>query len=200
VELAADVGRGMFAESIRLAQQGKYSEAAGTLVGQNVDMLFGAGIVGDGRKLRAAVEAAEDAGTAARTSAEAARAAEAGARAADAASDNAKVRRGVSGGLLAIVLILAVVTLRVYHDPWEQTLAERFGYHLAQALLPALVALWAHSHHLRRMLSHARDTIRARRRRTVWSVRHSLRTGRGSLRSIPAPCFAASGRTRRLLL
>ncbi len=55
----------------------------------------------------------------------------------------------VNGGLLAILLILAVVTLRVYHDPGEQTLAERFGYHLAQALLPALVALWAHSHHLK---------------------------------------------------
>jgi hypothetical protein len=55
----------------------------------------------------------------------------------------------VSGGLLAIVSILAVVTLRVYHDPGEQTLAERFGYHLAQALLPALVALWGHSHHLK---------------------------------------------------
>jgi hypothetical protein len=55
----------------------------------------------------------------------------------------------VNGGLLAIVLILAAVTLRVYHDPGGQTLAEKFGYHLAQALLPALIALWAHSHHLK---------------------------------------------------
>ena len=55
----------------------------------------------------------------------------------------------VSGGLLAIVLILAVVTLRVYRDLGEQTLAERFGHHLAQAMLPALVALWAQSRHLK---------------------------------------------------
>ncbi len=48
VELAADVGRGMFAESIRLAREGKYEEAAGTALGQNVDMFFGAGILGKG--------------------------------------------------------------------------------------------------------------------------------------------------------
>jgi hypothetical protein len=95
LDLAVDIGRGMFAESIRLARQGKYSEAAGTALGQNVDMLFGAGMVGRGGELRAAVEAAEEAGAAGRTSAEVARAAETGARAADAAGDAAKVGRGL---------------------------------------------------------------------------------------------------------
>jgi hypothetical protein len=82
VELAVDIGRGMFAESIRLAAEGKYSEAAGTALGQNVDMLFGAGMVGRGGKLRAAVEAAQDAGTAGRATSAASRAAEATGRAA----------------------------------------------------------------------------------------------------------------------
>jgi hypothetical protein len=90
LDLAVDLGRGMFAESIRLARQGKYSEAAGTLVGQNVDAVFAAGMVGRGGELRAAVEAAEEAGAAGRTSAEAARAAETGARAAEEAGDAAR--------------------------------------------------------------------------------------------------------------
>jgi hypothetical protein len=56
----------------------------------------------------------------------------------------------VSGGLLALLLILAVAALLVSRDPGEQPLAEKFGYHLVQALLPALVALWAHDHHLKK--------------------------------------------------
>jgi hypothetical protein len=76
LDLAVDIGRGMFAESIRLARQGKYPEAAG--------------MVGRGGELRAAVEAAEEAGAAGRTSAEAARAAAAGARAAEEAGDAAR--------------------------------------------------------------------------------------------------------------
>jgi LysM repeat protein len=96
VELAADIGRGMFAESIRLAAEVKYSEAAGTLLGQSVDMLFGAGMVGRGGKLRAALEAAEEAGTAARATSAAGKVAEASGRAADAAGDAA---RGLGHGL-----------------------------------------------------------------------------------------------------
>jgi len=96
VDLAADVGRGMFAESIRLAREGRYEEAAGTALGQNADMLFGAGMVGRGGKLRAAVEAVEEAGTAGRATSAAGRAAEATGRVADAAGDAA---RGLGRGL-----------------------------------------------------------------------------------------------------
>jgi hypothetical protein len=99
VELAADIGRGMFAESIRLAGEGKYEEAVGTALGQNVDVLFGAGMVGRGGKLRAAVEAAQDAGTAGRATSAAGHAAEAG-RVADAAGDAA---RGLGRGVEAEV-------------------------------------------------------------------------------------------------
>jgi len=59
VALAADVGRGMVADSIRLTREGKYEEAVGTALGQNVDMLFGAAVLGKAAKLRAGVEAAE---------------------------------------------------------------------------------------------------------------------------------------------
>jgi LysM repeat protein len=96
VELAADIGRGMFAESIRLAGQGKYEEAVGTALGQNVDMVFGAGMVGKGRKVRAAVDALEDAGAAARATGSAGKAAEAAARAGDTAGD---ALRGLGEGL-----------------------------------------------------------------------------------------------------
>jgi LysM repeat protein len=98
LDLAVDIGRGMFADSLRLARRGKYEEAVGTALGQNVDSVFAAGMVGRGGELRAAVEAAEEAGAAARTSAEAARAAETGARAAEEAGDAA---RGLGRGLEA---------------------------------------------------------------------------------------------------
>jgi hypothetical protein len=96
VELAVDIGRGMFAESIRLAGQGKYEEAVGTALGQNADMVFGAGMVGRGGKLRAAVEAADEAGPLTRLSSEVADAAGEAGRAADAAADAA---RGLGRGL-----------------------------------------------------------------------------------------------------
>jgi LysM repeat protein len=98
VELAVDVGKGMFAESIRLAQEGKYAEAVGTLGGQNLDVVFGAGIISKGGKFRAAAEAADAAGTASRATSGATRAAEASARTADAAGDAA---RGLGRGLEA---------------------------------------------------------------------------------------------------
>jgi hypothetical protein len=65
VQLAADVGRGVFAESIRLAREGKFSEATGTALGQNADVFLGVGVLGKkgGKALRTGVEA--EAGTAA---------------------------------------------------------------------------------------------------------------------------------------
>ena len=91
VDLAVDVGRGLFAESIRLAREGKYEEAVGTALGQNADVVLGAGILGKGGKLRAGVEAAE----AARPMA---RGLEVGGRAAaDAAADVRKTAASATG-------------------------------------------------------------------------------------------------------
>jgi len=49
VDLATDFGKAVFAESIKLAKEGKYSEAAGVLLGENLDVVLGAGILKGGR-------------------------------------------------------------------------------------------------------------------------------------------------------
>ncbi len=96
LDLAVDVGKGMFAESIRLVREGKYSEAFGTLIGQNLDMPLAAGILGKGGKFRAAVEAAEATGTVRRG-------VETAGRAAAGVGDAARlVARGLDDELLAV--------------------------------------------------------------------------------------------------
>jgi hypothetical protein len=49
LDLATDLGQAVFAESIRLAREGKYAEAAGVLLGQNTDLFLGAGALKSGR-------------------------------------------------------------------------------------------------------------------------------------------------------
>jgi hypothetical protein len=59
LDLATDLGKALFAESIRLAQEGKYSEATGMLLGQNTDALLGAAGVLKGGRLRTLAPFAE---------------------------------------------------------------------------------------------------------------------------------------------
>jgi hypothetical protein len=48
-DFTTDVGKAMLSESIEAWKEGKYSEAVGVFVGQNVDILLGAGILKSGR-------------------------------------------------------------------------------------------------------------------------------------------------------
>ena len=98
LDLATDLGRATFAESIRLAQEGKYSEAAAVFLGQQGDMLLGAGVLRGGRlgtaaRLGDAADVAGDATKAVRITDGAADLSQDAARIANPATDAAAGRR-----------------------------------------------------------------------------------------------------------
>jgi hypothetical protein len=84
LDLATDLGKAFFAESIQLAKEGKYFEAAGRLGGQQTDLLIGMGALKGGR-LNQVIRAAD--------AADASRAARIADTAADLAPDATRLTR-----------------------------------------------------------------------------------------------------------